>query len=233
MRRYGFRSNTDGTYLYIQENNNNSAALGFNSSHDALNVAVATTVGCTPTTAPYMSISPSTGTTTFISSAGTTFSIGGTGNISAPLHPAFLATINSADNNVTGNGAMYQLGTNVAFTEIFDKGSDFATNGIFTAPITGNYIFSTVVLCGGFTILSTALELSIVTTAREYVQILNPSAIFTGSAQATVSFSTVASMITGDTARVTLTVGGLAGNTVDLIGSASQANIAFGGYLLL
>lgn len=232
MRRYGFRSNGDGTYLYIEENSNNSVALGFNATQTALNFAASSSAGCIPTTPPYMSVVPATGTYLFNSASGTTFSISGTGNVSAPLHTSFLATINSADNNVTGNGAVYQLGTNVAFTEIFDKGSNFNTNGTFTAPINGNYYFSAIILCGGLTVLSTSLELRIVTTARAYVQTINPSTLFVGS-NATVSFSTIASMSAGDTAVITLMVSGLAGDTVDVVGSGSQANVVFGGYLLL
>lgn len=232
MRRYGFRSNADGAYLYMEENSNNSLAIGFNASQNALNLSASGSPGCIPTSPPYMSIIPATGTYAFNSASGTTFSISGTGNLSAPLHTSFLATINSADNNVTGNGATYQLGTNVAFTEIFDKGSNFNTNGTFTAPIDGNYFFSTMILCGGLTILSTSLELRIVTTARAYVQTINPAGLFVSS-NATVSFSTVASMTAGDTSRVTLMVNGLAGNTVDIVGSGSQANVVFGGYLLL
>jgi len=219
--------------MYTEETTNNSAAIGFNAAHDALNIAVSSSPGCIPTTPLYVSMNPTLGTYTFNSSSGVTFAIGGAGNISAPLHPSFMATINSADNNVTGNGAVYQLGTNVAFTEIFDQGSDFNTNGVFTPPVSGNYFFTTFVLCGGLTTLSTSLTLGIVTTARAYVETINPSALFIGSSIATVPFSTIAPMVAGDTAHVTLTISGLAGNTADVIGSASRATVLFGGYLLL
>ena len=233
MRRYGYRSNNDGTYMYTEETTNNSAAIGFNAAHDALNIAVSSSPGCIPTTPLYVSMNPTLGTYTFNSSSGVTFTIGGAGNISAPLHPSFMATVNSLDSNVTGNGAVYQLGTNVAFTEIFDQGGDFNTNGIFTAPITGNYFFTAFVLCGGLAVSSTSLTLGIVTTARPYVDIINPSAFFIDLAVATVKLSTCAPMTAGDTAHVALTISGLAGNTADVVGSNSRATVLFGGYLLL
>jgi hypothetical protein len=233
MRRYGYRSNNDGTYMYTEETTNNSAAIGFNATHDALNIAVSDSPGCIPTTPLYVSMNPTLGTYTFNSSSGTTFAIGGAGNISAPLHPSFMATITSLDSNVTGAGAVYQLGTNVAFTEIFDQGADFNTNGVFTAPVSGNYFFTAFVLCGGLTMLSTSLTLAVVTTAREYVEIINPSALFIDLSVATVKLSTFAPMIAGDTAHVTLTISGLAGNVADVVGSASRATVLFGGYLLL
>ena len=60
--------------------------------------------------------------------------------VTKPSQPAFLAFA-QADADVTGNGTQYTLGTNTAFTQIYDQNADFNTNGTFTAPVTGRYKF--------------------------------------------------------------------------------------------
>ena len=62
------------------------------------------------------------------------------GEVTRPLNPAFLGYVGSQDANVTGDGTQYTIGTNVAYTEVFDQNSDFNTNGTFTAPVTGQYL---------------------------------------------------------------------------------------------
>ena len=64
-----------------------------------------------------------------------------TGECTMPLQPAFLAYLGTTDNNVTGDGSVYTFGGGNALTEVFDQNSDFNTNGTFTAPITGRYLF--------------------------------------------------------------------------------------------
>ena len=57
--------------------------------------------------------------------------------ITMPSQPAFLGIISANDLNVTGNGAVYVVGTNIDFTEIYDQNADFNVNCTFTAPVTG------------------------------------------------------------------------------------------------
>ena len=75
------------------------------------------------------------------------------GEVTFPVTPAFLAFLPSGDNNVTGDGTQYTIGTNVAFTEVYDQNADFNTNGTFTAPVTGRYYFTSTILLTG--VLST------------------------------------------------------------------------------
>ena len=62
-----------------------------------------------------------------------------TNEVTMPLQPAFGAYLGSDDTNVTGNGTVYTLGTNVALTEVFDQNADFNVNGTLTSPVTGRY----------------------------------------------------------------------------------------------
>lgn len=55
--------------------------------------------------------------------------------------PAFFAYQASAASSVTGDGTTYRLGSSVALTKIYDQGTNFNTNGTFTAPVTGIYQF--------------------------------------------------------------------------------------------
>jgi hypothetical protein len=59
-----------------------------------------------------------------------------------PLQPAFSAHLAGSDDNVTGDGTVYTIGSGTNFTEVFDQNNDFNVNGTFTAPVTGRYEFT-------------------------------------------------------------------------------------------
>jgi len=85
-----------------------------------------------------------------------------------PLQPSFRAYLNGGDNNVTGDGTVYILGTNVALTEEYDPNSNFNTNGIFTAPVTGVYIFMGNALLSGMTAADSAAGFGFIVNASIY-----------------------------------------------------------------
>jgi hypothetical protein len=139
--------------------------------------------------------------------------------------PAFLAILESNDNNVTGDGALYTMGTNVALTKIYDQTSSFNTNGTFTAPVTGKYFLHTQLIIGSCT---TAFTFStyIVTSSRTYQTQFERTA---SSHNGFGNNSIVALMTAGDTAIVQVSSGGESGNTNGLDGSGS---CLFTGYLV-
>lgn len=125
---------------------------------------------------------------------------------------SFSAYLAADDPNVTGNGTDYQLGTNTAFTEVFDTGTNFNTNGTFTAPTTGVYALNAQVVCTGCTI-ATTFELTIVTTTRTYItKFMRPAS----ADDYTIGTTILADMTATNTAVVKIKVSGEAGDTVDL-----------------
>lgn len=152
-----------------------------------------------------------------------------TGRMTNAAQPAFLAYLASNDSNVTGNGATYTLGTNVALTEIFDQGNNFNTNGTFTAPVTGKYEFLLTPYFTGTTALMTTCVAQIVTTARAYqiTEIWYPAA-----GDRSIQLSSLCNMTAGDTATFTVRIIGGAGNTVALQSGVNPMLTFISGYLV-
>jgi hypothetical protein len=148
------------------------------------------------------------------------------GQILAPGQTAFSAYLAGDDANVTGNGTDYQVGTNVAFTEIFDQGSNFNVNGTFTAPVTGRYQLNASLVCVGCTV-ATTFELTIVTTNRTYLTQYVRAA---SADNYTIGTSVLADMDATETAVVKIKVSGEAGDTVDL--ANANTGCRFSGYLV-
>jgi hypothetical protein len=139
------------------------------------------------------------------------------GNVLKTTNPAFLGYLAATANNKTGDGTVYTLGTD-ALTEVYDRGSNFTTAGVFTAPVTGIYDLRAQVTVTGNTIATTFI-ISIVTTARSYIYTFIKAA---GSQDESIAISALADMTATDTAHVTIAVNGEAGATSDILGAASS-----------
>jgi hypothetical protein len=146
-----------------------------------------------------------------------------TGAILKPLQPAFLSR-GSNTYNVTGDGTAYTMLFDG--TQVFDQNSDFdETTGLFTAPVTGRYMFFTAYNPEGITSSHTSAW-SQIQTSNDYAPIftLNPwAAAGAGIAQNGVYF---ADMDASDTAKVVLAVQN--GSKVVDITTAAR----FGGWLV-
>lgn len=138
------------------------------------------------------------------------------GNVLKTTNPAFLAYLGATVNDKTGNGASYLLGTD-ALTEVYDRGNNFNTNGVFTAPVTGIYDLRASITVSGTTI-ATSFTINLITTARTYTYVLTRAALGTNQA---VSISALCDMASGNSATVSIVVSGEAGDTDDIAGSAS------------
>lgn len=145
------------------------------------------------------------------------------GIVSWPLQPTFLAFLNSSDTNKTGTGTVFTLGSGNAFTEVFDIGNNFNTNGTFTAPVTGQYYFSGNVELSNNTINS-GIQIQFVTTVRTYQNKYNRTAANLVNA---ISLGTLSDMTAGDTCTMTVAGFGEAGDTETVDGTAGGGLINF------
>jgi len=144
-----------------------------------------------------------------------------------PLQPAFLGYLPSTDLNVTGAGATYTLGGVTALTEVFDVGGNFTTAGVFTAPVTGKYFLTLSIYVTGCTI-ATSFSSRIITSNGTYLHQTTRAA----SALDYQSLRSIsADMDVGDTASCTMIASGEAGDTDDILGSATGFRTSFGGFL--
>jgi len=115
--------------------------------------------------------------------------------------PCFSATLSAAVANVTGNNTNYTVLFN---TERFDQNSDFNTaNGIFTAPVTGKYIFTSTVKINDINDGTQRFQQKIATSNVTYqLFTANVSAFDTsdGNGQIVCSVSIIADLDQNDTA---------------------------------
>lgn len=139
-----------------------------------------------------------------------------TGNVVKSTNSAFLGYLAASALNKTGDGTSYTLGTD-ALTAVYNRGSNFNTNGTYTAPVTGLYDLRSQITITGATI-ATTFVISIVTTARTYKYTFIKAA---GSQDETVAVSALADMTAADTATVTIAVTGEAAATDDIKGGAT------------
>jgi len=152
---------------------------------------------------------------------GTAWRMTRAGERTMPLQPAFNAYLPSADANETGDGTVFTLGSTTALTEVFDQGSDFNTNGTFTAPVTGRYYLQACVTIYNLGAAHTDAEFRIVTSNRTVYPIshINPAAGRSPGNFFALTGSIITDMDAADTATVTIEVSNGA-KTVGINGAA-------------
>ena len=204
--------------------------------YSTINIATAATAKTitlgTTTTTTSLAVNFGTGDATFASATGTIMLMADTGEITYPLQPSFLAYLGSSVTNATGAGTSWQLGTTTALTEVFDRNADFNTNGTFTAPVTGLYQLNVTIRVGDLGGAMTQGYVQITTTARSYQGgFCNPYACSAGNAYS-FSYSVLADMAATNTATFNVVISNGAGDTADIVGSASPYATFVSGYLV-
>lgn len=149
------------------------------------------------------------------------------GRTTNTVQPLFVVNRTSSASNVTGDGTTYTI----IFTATrMNVGSSYDTGtGIFTAPITGKYLFT---FSFGLTatIANTAAYAQLVTTGRTFeFQRRNVGALFTAGGWLDFQGSVVTSMTASDTAYVTITS---SGSTLSSAVTGFQLGTTFTGTLI-
>jgi len=159
-----------------------------------------------------------------------TFVMSDAGERTMPLQAAFLAVLPSTDDNVTGEGTVWTLGSVTALTEIFDQNGDFNTNGTFTAPVTGRYK-----LTMAFNIkedetpgmASTDCEISILTSNRTWNCLKeNPSVLIANKVDMLPCATIFVDMDIGDTAVSRVMCDGAGSKLVDVYGIGTRSHFS-------
>jgi hypothetical protein len=167
-----------------------------------------------------------TGTSSLINTTTQTYNYTQLGKSMAFGQPSFLAEKSATSNNVTGNSTVY---TYICDTEVYDIGSNYNNaTGIFTAPVTGKYMFTGNTTIIGCTI-ATNLASFLTTSNRTYKTNFIRAA---GSANLVLSFVQMCDLDAADTCTFQIQVSGEAADTADLYGDGTTTGTWNSGILL-
>ncbi len=181
--------------------NNATAASGKVLQGQGIGVASAFSTATYPATAGTAStILRSDGTNIVNTSA---FKVSSGDVMTNTSQPSFQALNSTSVGNVTGDGTVY---TAVFGTTNYDASSSYNnTTGIFTAPVTGTYIFNYQVWLNGILVTHTSGGINISTTT--YNAVISEGAFFTlndANGNQSLSGSLLARMTAGNTAKVNI-----------------------------
>jgi len=150
------------------------------------------------------------------------------GERTMPNQPAFCATVNANQNNVTGAGTTHTVNFQA---ERFDQNADYDGTNTFTASVTGRYFFEATVPIDNADALATVSDIAIVTSNNTYKGLRTNGA--NARCGASNSFTLIASIVcdmdAADTCLIQVTVSGMAGDTADII---KQTESSFSGFLV-
>ena len=135
---------------------------------------------------------------TSVQAATEALKIDSSGRITAPYQPAFLVTPATTQSNIAAS-----TNVTIAFgTEIFDVGSNFASN-TFTAPVTGKYQLNVNLRLNNVDSAANYYHINLVTSNRVHYSIFDPD-FGQDAAYYTIQLSVLADMDANDTASVSI-----------------------------
>ena len=151
----------------------------------------------------------------------TNIGVGAAKEVTRPVQPAFGAYADD-QTNVTGDATNYTV---LWANEIFDQGSNFATN-TFTAPVTGRYQLNMAIQMTGIGSTHTVAQAYLNTSNRNYSTDGCNVYVAAGNGYFTFMDSQLADMDAADTATTSIYISAT-NKTCDVVG----AGTFFNGYL--
>lgn len=157
------------------------------------------------------------------------------GGTNQTTNPSFFAYASANLAGVTGDGTNYTV---LFDSTSFDTTSSYNTGtGIYTAPVTGKYLFFTNITAYPFSNpaqTGSVLSFNVSTGAQYYIGYCNPYAM-ANATQLVYSGSSIISLTAAQTVKVVYGVSSGAAGSITLAGAAigSFALTTFGGYLLV
>lgn len=147
--------------------------------------------------------------------------INSSGVYQSTTQPSFFGYLATTQNNVSGAGATYVLGT-APLTIVYNVGSMLNANGVFTAAYTGKYSITYGLNLFNMTASMTALRVNIIPSGgNTFLNQLNPNNVKPVGAALTFTQSIPLSLTAGDTVIISFTISnGASGNVASLVASA-------------
>jgi hypothetical protein len=130
--------------------------------------------------------------------------IDASGRVTMPYQPAFSVRPASAQIDIANNEAQVTL---IFGTEIFDAGSNFASN-TFTAPVTGKYQLSALIYTQNLDSAASYFLIALKTSNRTFLNIQSGSSLGADAAYYCYTLSILADMDASDTAYIFAQQGG-------------------------
>jgi hypothetical protein len=133
-----------------------------------------------------------------------TITVSDDGEMVNTAQPFFEAYVSAGLKDVTGDGTSYSI-SGTFWTEDFDIGNNFS-NGIFTAPVDGIYLFSAKIKLDDIKSSHTNGHLWIYSTNGQREIIINPYNAAGGGTQIVLSLSLVTKLDANDTANLGIAI---------------------------
>jgi len=155
--------------------------------------------------------------------------ISSAGVINLAQQPCFNCCLSTTLSNVTGSGTLFTI----PFDQVNFNQAGTITGGVYTAPASGNYLFSWGITLDSGTLTSATSVIAVInTTSAQYFS----NSISTTAAASVNGFTLGGSIITamssGDTCKIDLTIYGQITDSVSVMGNTSPIITYFTGSML-